>query len=103
MGLSWALLGALGAFLGHWCGVLGRSWGALNPSWGALGASWGALEALLDASWALLDASWGKYRKNLEWNAFVEATLKLQMDAKIIQNRIKKTMHFSWRDINVFG
>ena len=59
MGRSWALLGALGAFLGRSWGALGRSWGALGMlflrSWALLGRFWGALVV----KWALLGALGG--------------------------------------------
>ena len=99
LGRSW---GALGALLGRLGTLLGRFWPLLGRPWGAFGESWDALETLLGASWALLGASCGKYRKNLECDPFVEAILKPKMEAKITQNRIKKTMCFSWHDFNVF-
>ena len=98
-GVSWGALGRSLTLLGRsWrtlVASLGHSWGAFGRSWDTLGASLDALEALLGASWALLGASWAKYRKNLEGNMFFETILGPKMEAKIIKNRVQKTMRFS--------
>ena len=99
LGRSW---GTLGALLGRLGALLGRFWPLFGHSWGALGASWAALGALLGVSWGVLEASWGKYRKKVEGNQFFGTILEPKMEAKIIENHVKKAMRFSSRDCNVF-
>ena len=101
-GRFWGTLGRSWTLLGRSWALLGRLWPLLGRSWGALGASWDSLGALLGASWRVLEASWEKYptkSKKSVCDTLFEAILAYQMEAKIIENRIRKAIRFSYRNL----